>query len=120
MQPSSTSDAPTGPAVPQGVFNIVAGLWPLLSLRSFEWVFGPKQDRWLEYTVAGLLCVNGAAQIAAARAGEPVAARRIGQGTALTLLAIDLVYVPQGRIRWTYLLDAALEAGWLAAWRGAR
>lgn len=120
MHPSSTSDAPTGPAVAQGVFNIVGGLWPLVSLRSFEWVFGPKRDRWLEYTVAGLLCVNGAAQISAARAGEPVAARRIGQGTALTLLAIDLVFVPMGRIRWTYLIDAALEAGWLVAWRGAR
>lgn len=120
MQPTSTIDAPTGPAVAQGVFNIVGGLWPLLSLRSFEWVFGPKQERWLEYTVAGLLCVNGAVQIAAARAGEPVAARRIGQGTALTLLAIDLVYVPLGRIRWTYLIDAAMEAGWLLAWRGAR
>lgn len=120
MQPASTSAAPTGLATAQGVFNIVAGLWPLVSLRSFEWVFGPKQDRWLEHTVAGLLCVNGATQIAAARSGEPVAARRIGQGTALTLLAIDLVYVPKGRIRWTYLIDGAMEAGWLLAWRRAR
>jgi hypothetical protein len=37
-------------------------------------------------------------------------------GTALTLLAVDLVYVPLGRIRPTYLLDAAMQTGWLTAW----
>jgi hypothetical protein len=32
------------------------------------------------------------------------------------LLAIELGYVPRGRIRATYLLDAACEVGWLLAW----
>ncbi|WP_281291004.1 hypothetical protein [Nocardioides antri] len=31
------------------------------------------------------------------------------------MLAIDLVYVPRGRIRWTYLIDAAEEAAFIAA-----
>ncbi|MBF6519204.1 hypothetical protein [Nocardia farcinica] len=35
---------------------------------------------------------------------------------AVWLLAIDLVFVPAGRIPPTYLLDAAMEVGWLAAW----
>ncbi|OIK07817.1 hypothetical protein BIV23_02285 [Streptomyces monashensis] len=43
-------------------------------------------------------------------------ARRAGVGTAVTLLAIDLLYVPRRRIRPTYLLDAAMQAGWLTAW----
>ncbi|MFJ4778114.1 hypothetical protein [Streptomyces sp. NPDC088762] len=43
-------------------------------------------------------------------------ARRVGVGTALTLLAIDLVYVPRRVIPATYLLDAAKEAGWIWAW----
>ena len=42
-----------------GAFNIVGGLWPLIHLRSFEAVFGPKVDRWLEHTVAGLLTTVG-------------------------------------------------------------
>jgi hypothetical protein len=46
-----------------------------------------------------------------------VQARRIGLGTALTLFTIDLAYVPAGRIRPTYLLDAAVEAGWITARR---
>ena len=36
-----------------GVANLAGGLWPLLHIRSFEWVFGPKTDRWLVKTVAG-------------------------------------------------------------------
>lgn len=98
----------------QGAFNIVAGAWPLVSLKSFEAIFGPKYDRWLEYTVACLLLTSGVAQW---QAGPEVAsARRIGIGTAASLLAIDLVFVPNGRIRWTYLVDGAMEAGWIAAW----
>jgi hypothetical protein len=102
-----------------GAFNVVGGLWPLLHRRSFEAVFGPKEDRWLMYTVAGLLVSVGYAQV---RAGTPVAwthARRLGQATATTLLLIDLVYVPRGRLRWTYVVDAAGEGAFLAAWARA-
>jgi hypothetical protein len=111
---------PTVLAEVQGWFNILGGAWPLVSMRTFEMVFGPKTDRWLEYTVAGLLVTNGVCQVSAARQGETDNARRLGRGTALTLLAVDLVFVPAGRIRWTYLLDAALEVGWLGLWARAR
>ena len=88
-----------------------------MSVESFEWVFGPKQDRWLEYTVAGLLTANGLTQLLGAASADGVAhARRLGVGTAATLLAIDVIYVPRGRLRPTYLLDAAMELAWIAAW----
>lgn len=104
-------------ALGQGVFNLVGGLWPLLHLRSFERVFGPKTDVWLQQTTGGLLVAAGATQLAttADREGRRQA-RLVGLGTALTLLAVDLVYVPKGRIRPTYLLDAAMQTGWIAAW----
>ncbi|MEV6739648.1 hypothetical protein AB0N14_23005 [Streptomyces sp. NPDC051104] len=101
----------------QGLFNLVGGGWPLLHLRSFEWVFGPKTEHWLQRTTAGLLATSGWALLRTpAVPGGPAQARRTGVGTAVTLLAVDLVYVPRGRIRPTYLLDAAMQAGWLAAW----
>src|SRR3954470_21869504 len=104
-------------AAAHGVFNLVGGLWPLLHLRSFEWVFGPKTDVWLQMTTGGLLASVGVAQLAAAGGAQgPAHARRIGLGTAVTLLAVDLVYVPKRRIRPTYLLDAAMQTGWIAAW----
>jgi hypothetical protein len=99
-----------------GAFNLAGGLWPLLHVTSFEAVFGPKVDRWLEFAVAGLMTSVGYEQW---RAGTPEGwrhAQRIGIGTAATLLAIDLVYVPRGRIRRTYLLDAAAEGALIAGW----
>jgi hypothetical protein len=100
----------------QGVANLLGGLWPLLHIRSFEVVFGPKVDRWLVKTVAGLLIVNGLTQISLSTAGDIRQARRLGLGTAAVLAAVDVVYVPAGRISTMYLVDAAVEVGWIVAW----
>ena len=100
-----------------GVANLVFGLWPLLHISSFEMVFGPKTDRWLVKTVSGLLMVNGLTQLtASSTAGGVRQARRLGVGTAAVLAVIDLVYVPARRIPKMYLVDAALEVGWILAW----
>ncbi|GAT64604.1 hypothetical protein HS048_16120 [Planomonospora sp. ID91781] len=104
-----------------GAFNVASGVWPLVHLPSFEKVFGPKEDDWLVRTVAGLLVGVGWSQLRGA--GTPEGrehARRVGIATAATLLAIDLVYVPRGRIRATYLLDAAAEAAWILLWSRRR
>ena len=104
-----------------GAFNVVSGLWPLLHLRSFEAALGPKVDRWLVQTVAGLLLTNGIVQLSASGSPEALAqARRLGVGTAATLATIDLVHVPAGRISSVYLVDAAAELAWLAAWTMVR
>lgn len=101
----------------QGAFNLINGLWPLLHMRSFEAVLGPKRDRWLVRTVAGLLCVNGVAQLRTRRQRSSISqARTIGMGIAATLASIDLIYAPPRRIRRIYLLDAAVEIGWLLLW----
>jgi hypothetical protein len=103
-----------------GLFNTVGGLWPLLHMRSFERVLGPKTDRWLVRTVAGLMLTTGLSQMSATPAPASLAqARRAGLGTAATLAAIDLRYAPTGRISRIYLLDAAMEIGWITAWAAA-
>ena len=104
-----------------GLFNVAGGLWPLLHMRSFEIVLGPKTDRWLVRTVAGLLIANGLVQVGAADTADGLAqARRVGLGTAQTLATIDLVNVPSGRISRVYLIDAALEVAWIVAWSVVR
>lgn len=100
-----------------GVANLLGGLWPLVNLRSFESVFGPKVDRWLVRTVAGLLMVNGVTQLATGREARSIAqARMLGIGTAGVLTAIDLRYAPPGRISRMYLADAVVEIAWIVAW----
>jgi hypothetical protein len=121
------SDAPRGGpsgaalARAHGLLNLAGGAWPLISLPSFEAVFGPKTDRWLVRTVSGLLVVNGLTQLAAATspAGVPYA-RRLGLGTAGVLAAVDLGYATRGRISRMYLLDAAVELAWVVAWTMTR
>ncbi|MDT9682370.1 hypothetical protein RND61_09850 [Streptomyces sp. TRM76323] len=117
--PGSPRVDPRTVARAQGLFNVVGGVWPLVSLRTFGRIYGPIADGWLQKTSGALLLSAGWNMLRAASAsdGESVRhARRTGVGTALAFLAIDLAYVPRGRIRATYLLDAAMEIAWLAAW----
>jgi hypothetical protein len=108
-------------ALAQGLFNLIGGAWPIVSLGSFEFVYGKKHDIFLQKTVGGLLFSIGCVQLAAAESEEQIpTVRRLGIATALTLLAIDLVYIPRREMRWTYWQDALCEIGWIAAWLRAR
>lgn len=100
-----------------GAFNLAAGLWPLLHYRSFIGVTGPKADKWLVQTVAGLSTAIGYAMVRAGSSAEgKAAARRLGMGSALAFGAVDAVYGSKGRISRIYLVDLAAELAWLAAW----
>ena len=93
-----------------GWYYLVTGVWPLLHIRSFEWITGRKTDTWLVKAVGGLVTTTGATLLLAAErdaVGPEVAALAAGNAVALT--AVDVVYVVKGRIRWVYLLDAVLE-----------
>lgn len=105
----------------QGVHLVLSGAWPLAHYRSFERVTGPKADKWLVQTVAGLALTAGAALLRAGRSPEAFeAARILGVGSAMTFGAVDAIYGATGRIRRIYLADAVVEAIWLAAWAHRR
>ncbi len=59
MVPRPTRSPLTALALLQGVFYVLTGIWPLLSIRTFERVTGPKVDRWLVKTVGVLVTVIG-------------------------------------------------------------
>mgnify|MGYP003293179536 CR=1 FL=1 len=44
----------------QGGFYVLSGVWPLVSMRTFELVTGPKTDDWLVRMVGLLAAVIGA------------------------------------------------------------
>ncbi|MET9951744.1 hypothetical protein ABZ135_09375 [Streptomyces sp. NPDC006339] len=113
-----TRSSSAGIARAHGWFHLVTGAWPLVHRRSFEGITGPKTDVWLLQTVSGLLVTIGWTQIRAASTDHgPEAARRLGTMTALTLIAIDVVYATRGRIRPVYFVDAVFQLLWLAAWQ---
>ena len=101
--------------VAQGVYFLLTGIWPLVSMRTFEAVTGPKVDRWLVKTVGVLVAVIGASLLA--DASRPSRGTRVlGVGSAAALGGVDVVYSLRGRISKIYLVDAVLEALVVALW----
>jgi hypothetical protein len=104
-------------ALAQGAYFAATGVWPLVHMRSFEAVTGPKVDKWLVRTVGVLLGIVGGVLVSAAarkRITGEVAA--LGAATAAGLGAIDAIYASKRRIAPIYLADAALEAAIVASW----
>jgi hypothetical protein len=107
-------------AMVQGAWFAATGIWPFLSMETFEDVTGPKEDRWLVKTVGGLVAVIGGTLVAAGlrrRITPELAA--LGAGTAAVLAGIDVVYTARGRIPPVYLGDAAAEGLLIAGWASA-
>jgi len=107
-------------AVAQGLYFLAIGLWPLVDLRSFMAVTGPKTDGWLVKTVGVLVAVIGAGLLLAARRRGPAPETVLtAVGAAAGLAAVDVTYTLRGRLAGIYLLDAVLEGVLLAAWAAA-
>jgi hypothetical protein len=108
---------PNAVALAQGAYFTATGLWPLLHMRSFLAVTGPKTDLWLVKTVGALIAVaGGTIAVAALRDRVTPEVRMLAGGTAAALGAVDVVYTAQRRIPPIYLLDGAIEAAIVAFW----
>ena len=112
-------------ALAQAVYYILTGLWPLVSIRTFENVTGPKTDKWLVKTVGVLITVIGAVVgLAGIRRNVAPEIPLLGAGSAAGLAGIDVVYVSKRRIPPIYLLDALAELllidAWALAWKAVR
>src|SRR3954452_20641659 len=86
-------------AIGQGVYFAATGIWPIVDMRSFEAVTGPKVDKWLVRTVGVLVGVIGGVLVSAA-ARRRVTAETAGLaiGSAAGLGLIDTIYSAKGRI----------------------
>jgi len=107
-------------ALMQGLFYFGTGVWPLISMRTFLMVTGPKTDLWLVKTVGILIAVIGAVLFYAGLAGDvtpPIFVLSVCSAACLT--AVDVNYVSKGVIAKVYLLDAAVELLLIAGWLGA-
>jgi hypothetical protein len=107
-------------ALLQSAYFVATGVAPFVSRRAFEAVTGPKREWWLVETVGVVVTAVGASLgvAAARREGTPQAAV-LGIGAAAGLGAVDVVYFKRGRLRWTYLIDAAAEAAIIGGWAHA-
>ena len=99
------------------VYFIATGVWPVVHIKSFLWVTGPKTDLWLVRTV-GLMITAVGLCIAVAAAQQQIQLHILVLAIASSgfLLLIDVIYVAKRVIAKIYLLDAAIEAILIAAW----
>jgi hypothetical protein len=100
----------------QAGYYIATGIWPLVSMRSFEAVTGPKTDRWLVRMV-GLLAASIGTSIVVGLQEEQVRdeTRVLAICSAASFTLIDTVYALKGRISKLYLADAAVEIAFIAS-----
>jgi hypothetical protein len=108
----------------QSAYYLPTGIWPLIpriGIPTFEWFTGPKVDRWLVQTVGALVGVIGIV-IGRARANDRITPEieALAIGSAVSLAAVDVVFVGRRRIRPIYLGDALMNLVIVAAWLAGR
>jgi hypothetical protein len=101
----------------QGAYYLITGIWPLVDIRTFQKVTGPKTDLWLVKTVGVLVSVIGAVlTVAGLHRQTTIEMPMLGIGSAAALTVVDIIYVTRKRISRIYLLDAAAELILIALW----
>ena len=101
----------------QGAYYVITGVWPLVSIRTFQKVTGPKTDLWLVKTVGVVVgVIGGVLAVAGLRRQTAPEIPLLAVGSAAGLAGIDIVYVAKKRISSIYLLDAAAELLLIAGW----
>jgi hypothetical protein len=98
-------------------YILLTGVWPLLDIKSFMLVTGPKTDIWLVKTVGALLIPVSLSMFSYLKDGsEKLPVIILGAGTAISFICIDVYYSLSDTISDIYLADAALEFIFLFAW----
>ena len=95
----------------QGVYYLITGTWPLVSMTTFEAVTGPKTDDWLVQTVGVLAAVIGATLLVGAwRLAPSFETLTLSVLSILGFAAVDVVFVVREVIGPIYLVDAAVQS----------
>jgi hypothetical protein len=102
----------------QGIYYVGTGIWPLLHMRSFLRVTGPKTDLWLVQTVGLLVSCMGAQMLLASRKRNvPSEVAFLAPAAAVSLAAVEVWHVARKTIPPVYLADAVAELALAALWR---
>lgn len=98
----------------QAAYFIFMGVWPLLHLKSFEAVTGPKTDKWLVKTIGWLFIVIGLQLWLGS--DQPGEVSVLGLGAAAVVGGADVYYSLKGRISRVYLLDVLPQLVFCVWW----
>jgi hypothetical protein len=102
--------------ISHSLYILRTGIWPLIDIESFMTVTGPKTDIWLVKTVGSLLIPVGLAMLSFVSRPSDKSLFILAGGISVAFIAIDTFYALREVISDIYLLDAILEALFLAGW----
>jgi len=110
----------------QGLYFLVTGIWPLVSIDTFQAVTGPKTDNlatgllidhWLVKTAGVLITAIGITLLTGAwRRSSSVELAVLAISASVGLAFIDVFYVARQVIAPIYLLDAVIELALIGGW----
>jgi hypothetical protein len=101
----------------QSVYYLLTALWPLIHIRSFMLVTGPKTDIWLVKTVSALLIPASLTLLSYIYLRhERWPALVLGAGLCIAFIAIDFYYALSDVISDVYLIDGILQIILLFCW----
>jgi hypothetical protein len=103
----------------QGIYFLLLGAWPILSIGSFMVYTGYKTDIWLVKAFGAILACEGICFLLAASMREisfPVVI--LAFMTVALLLGVDVHYNLDGVLGETYLVDAFVQFVLLVWWLG--
>jgi hypothetical protein len=104
----------------QGVYYIVTGIWPIVSIESFEAISGPKNDDWLVQTMGLLIFVIGAILLGSGvRRKLTLNIGLLAAGSAAALGGAGSFFALRGVIWPIYLVDGFIELVLIALWIAA-
>ena len=104
-------------AAAQAIYYGLTGIWPIVHMRSFLAVTGPKKDLWLVKTVGAMIvCIALTIGVAAWRNAISLEILVLAVSSAAALTIVDINYVARKVISPIYLLDAIPEIGLIVAW----
>jgi hypothetical protein len=106
---TSVTDRRSISMLAQAAYYVATGMWPLVHLRSFEALTGPKPDRFVAESTGLLFVASGVALATAARRRHPgLAAQVLAVAVPAASTIATLRHRP--RLRPVYLLDAAIQS----------
>jgi hypothetical protein len=104
-------------ALTQGIYFLLAGLWPIADIHSFMLVTGPKTDIWLVKMVALLtVAISFLILLVAYKRRVTIESMVLILASSLSYLLIDVIYSLEKVIRYIYLGDAVLQILFIGAW----
>lgn len=100
----------------QSAYLFITGIWPLVHLKSFLMVTGPKTDLWLVKTVGALVIPIAITLFIQIGKPDRSTAVVLGSSSAIAFIAIDFYYALNDVISNVYMADGILQTIFLFVW----